>query len=188
MTSTDDTLNPLVKARHRDTQTRKQRVRQALQILHEAGADITISSVARAAGVHRSFIHRHSELHAAVLNTAAAIPPARPAPAVSAASLQADLLNARQHSDRLRLRVITLESRLSKTLGQSVAQDVGLQPNEDLHVLRSRVAELEALIQNLRSQICDLTDDLDAARATNRELMTQLNITHAASIAEVRLR
>ncbi|WP_327588257.1 hypothetical protein OHA25_15495 [Nonomuraea sp. NBC_00507] len=68
-----------------------------------------------------------------------------------------------------------------------MAQEVGLPPNEDLHVLRSRVAELEELVQSLRSQISDLTDDLDAARATNRELMTHLNTTRASSIAEARL-
>ncbi|MCW2881184.1 MAG: hypothetical protein JWQ95_5284 [Sphaerisporangium sp.] len=56
-----------------------------------------------------------------------------------------------------------------------MAQDVGLPPNEDLHVIRGRVAELEGLIQSLRDQVSDLTDDLDAARATNRELMARLN-------------
>ncbi|MEV5554716.1 hypothetical protein AB0L44_13755 [Nonomuraea wenchangensis] len=68
-----------------------------------------------------------------------------------------------------------------------MAQDVGLPPNEDLHVLRGRVAELGELVQSLRNQISDLTDDLDAARATKRELMTHLNTTRAASIAEVHL-
>jgi hypothetical protein len=39
--------------------------------MHADGSEITISSVAGRAKVHRSFIHRHADLHAAVLQAAA---------------------------------------------------------------------------------------------------------------------
>jgi hypothetical protein len=87
---------PLARARRRDTARRRLQVHNAIAEQITAGAEITVSSIARAARVHRSFIHRHQDLHAAVV--AAAAVPAEPAAnngAVSVASLRADLLNAR---------------------------------------------------------------------------------------------
>ena len=61
----------LAQARRRDTDRRRQRVRQAIAEMSAQAAEITISSVAGRAKVHRSFIHRHADLHAAVLQAAA---------------------------------------------------------------------------------------------------------------------
>jgi hypothetical protein len=76
--TTDDT--PLARARRRDVDRRRQRVHQALADMHADGSEITISPVASRAKVHRSFIHRHADLHAAVLqataDTTTAPPPA----------------------------------------------------------------------------------------------------------------
>jgi len=85
---------PLARARRGDTARRRLQVHSAIAEQTSTGAQITVSSVARAARVHRSFIHRHPDLHAAVV--AAAAVPAEPASdnsAVSVASLRADLLN-----------------------------------------------------------------------------------------------
>ena len=46
-------------------------VRKALADMHNDGSDITVAATAARAGVHRSFIHRDTDLHATVLNTAA---------------------------------------------------------------------------------------------------------------------
>lgn len=67
--------------------------------------------------MHRSFIHRHPDLHAAVL-TAADTPATGPdpgagGPAVSRRSLLADNVNLRGHAQRLQQRVTDLEARLS---------------------------------------------------------------------------
>jgi hypothetical protein len=64
----------LVRARRRDTAKRRLQVRNAIAQLRADGAVITVSSIARAARVHRSFIHRHRDLHAE-LTVAAATPP-----------------------------------------------------------------------------------------------------------------
>jgi hypothetical protein len=76
--TTGDT--PLARARRRDVDRRRQRVHQALADMYADGSEITISSVASRAQVHRSFIHRHADLHAAVLQatpgTTTAPPPA----------------------------------------------------------------------------------------------------------------
>jgi hypothetical protein len=64
------TFTALADSRRRDVDQRRQRVVQALQALVHDSSEITISSVARAARVHRSFIHRHPDLRAEVFKAA----------------------------------------------------------------------------------------------------------------------
>jgi hypothetical protein len=126
--------------------------------------------------VHRSFIHRHPDLHAAVL--AATAVPAEPASgnsAVSIASLRTDLLNARAHNTRLQQHIHVLEARLSETLGEAVFRDSGLGAPDDFHSLQQALTDREQQILELRRQLEERDDELAAARAANRELMTQLN-------------
>ena len=79
MTTTSETL--LASSRRRDAGRRWQRVHQAIVDMGTDGSEVTVSSVAARARVHRSFIHRH----AAVLKAAAdAI--AGPSPAATAIS------------------------------------------------------------------------------------------------------
>ncbi|MGW1754573.1 hypothetical protein [Streptomyces mirabilis] len=77
------------------------------------GGDITVSGLARAARVDRSFLYRHRDQLERV-HTAATTPveEGRLA-AVSRASLQADLANALERNTRLAARVRQLEIRLS---------------------------------------------------------------------------
>ena len=74
------------------------------------------SGIARAAGVDRSFLYRHRDLLEQI--HALEADPARrqrhPAPAVTRASLQADLLAARERALRLNSRIRQLEKRLSE--------------------------------------------------------------------------
>jgi hypothetical protein len=74
-----------VRSRRRDTARRRLQVHNAIAQLRADGAAITVSSIARAARVHRSFIHRHLDLHAAV--AAAAQQPAEPVPTSSTVSV-----------------------------------------------------------------------------------------------------
>lgn len=167
---------PLVRARRRDTARRRQQVHNAIAAQVAAGTPVTVSSIARAALVHRSFIHRHPDLHAAVL-AAAAVPadPAARNSAVSIASLRADLLNARAHNNRLQQNIHSLEIRLSETLGEAVFRDSGLGAPDDIHCLQQALTDREQQLLELRRQLEERDDELAAARAANRELMTQLN-------------
>jgi Family of unknown function (DUF6262) len=90
----------LAVARADDSTRRHDRVVRALDELTTAGAEITVSAVARAARVHRSFIHRHPQLHAAV--TTAQSEPALVATdsAVSVASLRTELANMHAQNTR----------------------------------------------------------------------------------------
>jgi hypothetical protein len=62
---------PLIAAPRRDVDLRRARVHKAIVEMHCDGSDIAIALTAIGPGVHRSFIHRHAELHAAVLAAAA---------------------------------------------------------------------------------------------------------------------
>jgi hypothetical protein len=53
----------------------------------------------------------------------------------------------------------------------------GLGAPDDIDTLQRRITNLEQHIVELRRQLADKVDDLAAARATNRELMTALNRT-----------
>jgi hypothetical protein len=48
----------------------------------------------------------------------------------------------------------------------------------DLHSLQTALTDREQQLLELRRQLEERSDELAAARATNRELMTQLNTRH----------
>lgn len=87
----------------------------------------------------------------------------------------ADLANATERNRRQALHISTLEKRLSEAFGNTVAQDTGLGAPADIDVLQRRITHLEQQVADLQGQITDQADELEAARATNRELMAQLN-------------
>jgi hypothetical protein len=167
-----------VRARQRDVQRRRQRVHQAITDMLTNAEEIGISSVAARARVHRSFIHRHTDLHSAVL--AAADPPATGpdggagGTAVSRRSLLADNANQREHAQRLQQRVTDLEARLSDLLGAHAAECAGFGPLD--------TASTRAELDDLRQQIIDLQhtleerdEELAATREAHRRLMTEIN-------------
>lgn len=164
----------LIAARRRDTTRRRQRVLDALDQLTAAGQEISISAVARKAGVDRSFLYRHHDLRAQIHARSTA--PASPASTtVSKQSLLADLANLREQNQRLRKQNTDLTARLSEVLGEEVFRASGIGRTDDTEALRTRVGQLEQQVLDLRQELEERTDDLDAARAANRDLMTLAN-------------
>ena len=167
----------LAEARRRDVDHRRQRVRQALAEMSAQADQITISSVAGHARVHRSFIHRHPDLHAAVI--AAAEDPATTSPSgagtVSRRSLLADNANLRDRNRRLEHHVRGLEQRLSELLGTQISQRTGLGAPDDAAALREQADSLRQQILDLRKTLGERDEELAAAREANRRLMTELN-------------
>jgi chromosome segregation ATPase len=94
---------------------------------------------------------------------------------VSRQSLLADLANLRGHNERLRRQVNKLARRLSDALGEEVFRASGLGGPDDTEQLRRRVSELEQTMMDLRQQLEERTEELDAARTTNRDLMAEVN-------------
>ncbi len=169
----------MMKGRQADSARRRQRVIAALNRALDDGAEITVSGIARAAAVDRAFLYRHRDLLGKIHALEAALPPASgtAGPAVTCASLQADLLAAHERSARLAARVRQLEKRLSEALGEQAWRESGLGAPADIDALSQKVTHLEQQAIDLRLQLEEREQDLAAARAANRELMAQLNAT-----------
>ncbi|MGH9128052.1 MAG: hypothetical protein ACRDY2_03585, partial [Acidimicrobiales bacterium] len=95
--------------------------------------------------------------------------------AVSLQSLQADLHAYQQRCVAFAARVRQLEDRLSGLLGTQTWQNSGLGAPDDIDHLQRQVARLEAQVADVRLQLEERTDELNAARLANRELITHLN-------------
>jgi hypothetical protein len=161
--------------RQADSARRRQRVTATLERAVADGTEISASAIARAAGVDRSFLYRHRDLLAHIHAAEATPPAARPGPAVTRASLHADLLAAGERALRLTSRIRQLETRLSETLGDQAWTKSGLGAPADIDALNQKINHLEQQTGELRLQLAERDQDLAAARAANRELMAQLN-------------
>jgi hypothetical protein len=171
---------PMREGRHADSARRRQRVHAALDRATAQDCEINVSAIARAAGVDRSFLYRHRDLLAKI-HTLAAEPGAASAgtgPAVTRASLQADLLAAHERAARLNARIQHLEHRLSEALGEHAWRESGLGNPADIDALHQQITRLEqqSIDQGLR--LAERDEDLAAARATNREFMARINGPH----------
>ncbi|MGY4773472.1 hypothetical protein ACXC9Q_41735 [Kribbella sp. CWNU-51] len=91
------------------------------------------------------------------------------------ASLRADLLNTGAQNTRLQQHIRALESRLSESLGEAVFRDSGLGAPDDIRSLQQALTDRDQQLLELRRQLEERGEELAAARAANRELMTQLN-------------
>ena len=182
MTNTNTRSAAMTQGRRTDSARRRQRVLKALNDATNNGDEISVSGIARRAGVDRSFLYRHRDLLEQI-HAAEAQPPNAPSvgPAVSRASLQADLANAQQRAVRLAARVHQLEQRLSEALGEQAWHESGLGVPDDIDQLKQQIGTLEQHTIDLRLQLEERDEDLAAARAANRELMTQLNTPPTAT-------
>ena len=163
--------------RQADSARRRQRVLDTLTAAAADSTEITVSGIARAAAVDRTFLYRHRDLLEKI-HALEATPPAGNAgtgPAVTRASLQADLLAAHERALRLTARIRQLEKRLSGILGEQAWHQSGLGAPADTDALQQENTRLEQQAADLRLQLSERDQDLAAARAANRDLMTQLN-------------
>lgn len=162
--------------RRADSARRRQRVIKAINDAGTSGGELSVSAIARSAGVDRTFLYRHpdllSQVHLAQERPAAAV---NGGPAASRASLQADLANAQGQVARQAARVRQLEVKLSQMLGEQAWRESGLGAPEDIDKLKRRITELEQVNVELTRRLEERGEELDAARAANREMMAQLN-------------
>jgi uncharacterized protein DUF6262 len=173
------TTSAMAQGRRADSARRRQRVLTALSAAVSHGEPVNVSGIARAAGVDRTFLYRHRELLEQI-HAAAAQPPAAPGagPAVSRASLQADLLAAQHRCARMATRAHQLEARLSELLGEHAWRESGLGTPDDIDQLKQQTVFLEQRVIDLRLQLEERDQDLAAARAANRELMARIDTTN----------
>jgi hypothetical protein len=166
----------MTKGRQADSARRRQRVIAALSKAAADGTEVSVSAISRAAAVDRSFIYRHRDLLGEIHAIEASPPGGEGSgPAVTRASLQADLLAARERAIRLTARVRQLEQRLSEALGEQTWRESGLGTPAGTDALNQKITNLEQQAIDLRLQLEERDQDLAAARSANRELMAQLN-------------
>ena len=139
----------MAKGRQADSGRRRQRVIAALNKAVSNGTEISVSGIARAAGVDRTFFYRHRDL-LAQLHALEAAPPATGGgngPGVSRASLQTDLAAAGERAARLHSRVQQLEKRLSEALGEQAWRESGLGTPADTDALNQKIIHLEQRVR-----------------------------------------
>ena len=145
-TNTTPAVDAMIHGRRADSTRRRQRVLTALDNAITDGAELSVTGIARRAGVDRTFLYRHR-----------------------------DLLAAQHRCARMAARTQQLEKRLSELLGEQAWHATGLGAPTDIDHLQQRSATLEQHLVDLRLQLEERDQDLTAARAANRELMTRLN-------------
>jgi hypothetical protein len=177
--ATGRTTASMLAGRQADSARRRQRVTAALDRAAANGEEISVSGIARAAGVDRTFLYRHPDLLARLhaLEAAPSAAPGTSGPAVTRASLLADLLAAQERSARTAAHVRQLEHRLSDALGEQAWRQSGLGAPADIDALTGKITSLEQQVIDLRMQLDERDQDLTAARSANRELMAQINTT-----------
>lgn len=185
-----DNSTALRRAREHDSRTKRSRAAEALREMEQAGERVTFPAVARRAGVSVSLLYADVPLASRIATARdrqrqaggdqAWLLPTRSL--VTEQSLRAELANARERARRLTDEVTVLRERLSHHLGAGAdaAREEAYAPL--LERVEQRAAELEAgnhcqrqRIAQLETELRELAENLDAARAMNRELMNELN-------------
>ena len=180
-TRPDERAAALAEGRRADTARRRQRVLVALAEAAAGRAEISVSGIARHAGVDRTFLYRHRDLLEKLHALEAQLSGSPDASLVATrASLESDLHAAQHRAACLAARVQHLERRLSELLGERTWRDSGLGAPDDIDRLHQRIASLEAQAVDLRIHLDERTEELTAARLSNRELMTRLNAARPA--------
>lgn len=180
-----DTAEHLVRLRRLDSQTKANRVRAIIDAMANRGEPLVVAHVARQAAVSRRFIYDHPELRADIERRSAEIADrfittVAASARVTGASLRADLEIAKALNARLRGEIAALQRRLGETVAQEVRSEMVGQGIFDPATSPTRAdEEHQQELENLRRELTRRTDELDAARQINRELMAKLNTEHA---------
>ena len=134
------------------------------------------SSPARRAQVSLRFVDDHPELRAELARQAAQVADHHAGAVTSArattASLRADLENAKARNHRLDVELTALRRRLSELTGREVLGEISAA---DAPAVTGRVTELDQALFDAQEALGRRTDELEAARQINRELMARLN-------------
>jgi hypothetical protein len=175
MTGVDRRAAVLAEGRRADTARRRQRVLTVLAQATSDGNALTLSAIARTAGVDRSFFYRHPDLLEQLRSLQVQLPAGAASTTVTRASLQSDLGAAQHRAVHFAARVRQLEDRLSELMGEQVWRDSGLGAPDDIDRLHQHIELLGAELSDAKIQLDERSEELAAARLANRELMTRLN-------------
>ena len=177
--STTGRADRLAASRRLDSTTKTSQVLAALEATIGAGQPLSIAALARRAGVSRRFIYDHPELRAQAERRAAETADRSAATGaanarVTLASLRADLANTKATNHRLDTELAALRRRLGQLLGREALADLD-QAAPDSHVVSGRLVELEQKLFQAGEDLAQRSEELDAARQINRELLAKIN-------------
>lgn len=167
----------LARLRRADSDAKAARVLATLEAMAAAGEPPGVSVLARRARVSRRFLYDHPELRAEIARRAAQAADHH-AGAISAsarattASLRADLENAKARNHRLEAELTALRRRLGELMGREVLGEIS---DDQAPAAPGRVAELEQALFDANEALARRSEELEAARQINRELMARLN-------------
>jgi hypothetical protein len=136
--------------------------------------------VARRAGVHRSFVSNHFAgqlAHAKTEIQSRFIAGLSGQTALSAASLRVELETAKHQAREAQREIRNLKARLARTLGEEVA-DKHPEHSVPAGIVKDLHAQVEQLIgaqDQLRRQLRDTEEELEAGRRLNRTLIRERN-------------
>ena len=185
-----DNSAALRRARRRDSRTKRQHAVDALSAMETSGEAITFPALARRAGVSVSLLYADPALSSRIATARdrqrqAGTERAWRLPVrslITEQSLRTELANTKERARRLSDEVTLLRERLGRHLGASADIARGETLGPLVEQLEQRGAELEAdnhqqrqRLAQLQTEVRELTETLDAARAMNRELMSELN-------------
>ena len=164
--------------RRADTARRRERVLKALNDDdHRHGEEVTVSGIARHAGIDRTFLYRHRDLLEQV-HAAEAEPPSTPGsgpdgqPGITAGR-PARRAATRQPAHREDPATRETPIRTTSASKPGASPDSARPPTSTNSSSGSSTSNNTAV--DLRLQLEERDQDLAAARAANRELMTRLN-------------
>lgn len=168
----------LLKTRRADVAARTMRVQRVLdEVSKHSEVPLTVVEIARRAGVHKSFIHRHPELKAALeaaraVRTQTIVGRLRSSDFVTSASLKADSENEKATSRRLRDDLQACRRRLGELMGTTMAVDIVGDGTIDW---KARAGELLEENRTLHETNRRLVEEIDAVRSHNRDRTKRLN-------------
>jgi chromosome segregation ATPase len=199
----DERTRALHEAKRADSRRKRNRATATVKRLVDSGSRVSFARVAREANVSTWLVYNSAELKTTIQ---AAInhqnvegvkqAPARPVTAASNASLMTDLALARAEIKSLKQERDTLRKRIERVLGDEIRE-------VDRSQLIERITELEQLLRTAHTDLADasktitkltghteeLTEQLDAVRILNQQLIRQSNTiepheTHLADNAK----
>jgi alpha-N-acetylglucosamine transferase len=170
----DDRTRALHDAKRADSQRKHDRAAATVKRLLDSGSRVSFARVAREANVSTWLVYNSTELKTAIQNAidqqnvdGLKQAPARPATAVSNASLMTDLALARTEIKSLKHERDALRKRIERVLGDEIREI-------DHSQLVERITELEHLLRAAHSDVADATKSNATLTEQNQELAEQL--------------
>ena len=185
----DERTRALHDAKRADPRRKHDRAAATVKRLVDSGSRVSFARVAREANVSTWLVYNSTELKTTIQDAinhqnaeGVKQAPARPATAVSNASLMTDLTLARAEIKSIKQERDTLRKRIERVLGDEVRE-------VDRSQLVERITELEQLLSTAHTDLADtnktitkltdhteeLTEQLDAVRILNQRLIRQSN-------------